>query len=39
MRKVEFKLASPEKIVEYVYDLKHTLDESKLEQRSGLGCI
>lgn len=39
MGKVEFKIASAEKIAEYIYDLRHTLDESKLEQRSGKGCI
>ena len=39
MGRVEFKIASAEKIAEYIYDLRHTLDESKLEQRSGLECI
>lgn len=39
MSKVEFKIAPPEKIAEYIYDLRHTLDKSKLEQRGGLGCI
>jgi len=39
MSKVNFEIASPEKIAEFIYDLKDTLDESNLKQRSGSPCI
>lgn len=37
--KVYFEIAPPEKIVEFVYDLRDTLDKSKLDQREGSPCI
>lgn len=39
MSKVNFEIASPEKVVEFIYDLKGTLDESNLKQRGGSPCI
>lgn len=39
MAKVHFEIPSSEKIAEFVFNLKDTLDESILEQRSGSACI
>lgn len=39
MVKVHFEIPSFEKIAEFIYDLKDTLDKSTLKQRSSLDCI
>lgn len=37
--KVNFEIPSTEKVVEFIYDLKGSLDESNLKQRGGSPCI
>lgn len=39
MAKVHFCITPFEKLAEFVYDLRNTLDESTLKQRSGSPCI
>ncbi len=37
--KVKFEIASPEKVAEFIYDLRDTLDKSNLKQKGGSQCI
>ncbi len=39
MPKVTFKIAPPEKIAEFIFDLKDSLEEGALDDRSGSPCI
>jgi len=39
MSKIKFEVASSDKIAEFIFDLKDSLEEKALEQRSGSPCI